>query len=332
MEDAMLTNTPRSTYAKPIISKKIPYWLQWPLIGLITFITHQILVYYFNERDYFLTSAFLSIFICLLPIIYAVGPVAFFDSVKPLIPIIDEKLGFDRWLHTRIERIFTFKSTYSRILTITVVIAGAITVNITEPLYTSNATKIFDFSAFILLLFICGQGAYVALDLIVSIKEIVNMPLVMSFYAKQSSIIKHIQRYFYFLTIKVTLIYAMLAIAVWAGPYGLNRAMQAWLIVLSLYPIGMFLWFFFQIHVLMLNIKQSQIIMANKEVQKLWGQVVRGDKFDVADDLTKMMDIQDRVEKFKEWPIQLGSTITFLVTLAAAVTQTVIAVVQILKP
>lgn len=185
---------------------------------------------------------------------------------------------------------------------------------------------------FIPLLIICGQGAYLLLDLLLVLRELVNLPPKVSFYLQSHPAIARLQNSFSSASLIVMLAYICLVLSIWQGPYGFSLEMQIWLTVLAFYPISMFFWSFFHVHILMLNVKNSHIKIVNKEVQETLERVLKNKKNDDVDRLEKLMGIQNKVQAMKEYPVEFQGTLTFIATFATVLIQIIISVRELLKP
>ena len=110
------------------------------------------------------------------------------------------------------------------------------------------------------------------------------------------------------------------AVATWYSPYGINNpvktiepAMIYWLIITGSGPLMMFLWTYFCVQRIIYNIKQSYVRKVNKIVQKASYELFSGQG--KPDSLKNCLELQDKIQNLKEWPVNFASISTFLATL-----------------
>ena len=157
------------------------------------------------------------------------------------------------------------------------------------------------------------------------LSEIVKRPNRIPFFMLRHSVISTLQNYYLIHAFFIIFYYICLIIAVWQGPYGFNHSMLFWLGCIAFYPLIVFSFSFYQIHLLMKNIKQSYLEIINSEVQDVFNKVLNGHNLTDTYHLEKIMNVQYKIHTLAEWPISLNSTLTFLTTLATAIAQILIA-------
>ena len=82
----------------------------------------------------------------------------------------------------------------------------------------------------------------------------------------------------------------------------------------------------------MQNIKNLNIEIINREVQRTLDYVLKNQKTDDVERLEKIMGIQNKVQTMKEWPIEFQGILTFIATLATVLVQIIISARELLKP
>jgi hypothetical protein len=241
-------------------------------------------------------------------------------------------LDFEEWLKKRSRRIFTLGSWQAKFITLLIVVPGVITVTWSGFPSRFMTLNIFGLIFFIGILIFCGQGLYMCLDLLATLRETVLRPAQVPFFRIASKVVARLQTYYSFVAITVTLAYIGLVITIWYSPYGLSRAMQAWLTVLAFYPLSLFLVSYFHLHVLMQNIKWSHLDIISKEVQAALERMLYSTTLEGAERLEKVMDIQLKVQSMKEWPLATQGSVAFLFTFLTAAAQVVIGFLKTSKP
>lgn len=315
----------KSTFEAIILFKRIPYWLYWPAIGLLSFILGELLTRIFSENYFFWSRLLFDAAFGTLPIIN----IWFFYSFKKTMLEISvffwhDDAEFHRWLKNKEIYIFTLRSWMAKCVTGFIFVAGFMTIILLGLPFKSEIFNVIGLIFFSIFLMFCGNTLYISIGLLSTLREIVNRPTIIPFFMPQHRFISKLQNYYLIQTLFIVLYYIGLVIAVWRGPYGLNLAMLIWLTGLASYPLAMFSWSFLQIHFLMQNIKESYLETINSKVQYAFKNVLNGHDFEELEHLEKIMNIQNKIHKLGEWPVSVGGTLTFLTSLATAIIQIIV--------
>ena len=322
-----------STYERIILFKRIPYWLYWPIVGLLGFILGEIALTLLNEEHFLITQALFGAGVGLLPIVIISFAHQFEKATADLSGILwasDQE--YAEWFIARKTRIFTLNSWVSKLVTAFVVIGALLTISWLGFPFKTLTANILAILGFIPLLIICGQGAYLLIVLLLTLREMVHLPPKVSFYLHPHPAIVRLQNSFSSASLIVTLAYICLVVSIWQGPYGFSLEMQIWLTILAFYPISMFFWSFFHVHILMLRVKNSHLETINREVNQTLEQVLKSRKNDDVERLEKLMGIQNKVQAMKEYPIEVQGALTFMATFTTLLIQIIISIGELLKP
>jgi hypothetical protein len=312
----------KPTFEAIILFKRIPYWLYWPVVGIISFVLGELLIWAYAEKNLFYTLLILSISLGTLPLIN----MWFFNSFKRLMHELseffwDNNEEFEKWYKIKEKYIFTLNSLEAKFTIGFIFIIGLVTVILLGLPFKSEICNITGVNAFALLLIFCGNTLWISIGLLLTLEEIVKRPIKIPFFMIRHHVVSKLKNYYLTQTLFLVLYYIGLVIAVWQGPYGFNYAMLGWLTGVAFYPLVLFLWSFFKIHFLMNNIKQSYLEIINSEVQHALNNVLSNHNLKDTEHLEKIMSIQDKIHTLAEWPISFSSSLTFLMTLITAITQ-----------
>jgi hypothetical protein len=330
-----------STYETLIPFKKIPYWVFWPAFGLLSFGVGEVLRRQYGADQYLLIQFLFSVGVALLPIIYIQFSHYFQSMMKDISTIFwENSADFMLWLESRVKRIFRFSSWGSVIITALITVPGLITILFAVGVPSKfRGLNMFGLIFFVVVLVLCGQGLYMCLDLLTTLRELVLRPVHIPFFMMEHRVISKLQNYYAFVGATVAFAYMWLVVATWRSPYGLsNNVLQVWLTILALYPLAIFVISFQQIHIFMRNIKLCHLAVINREVQEALSNVQTSSSknLDDAERLEKLMDIQTKVETMREWPIGSQTTfafiVSFIITFVTAITQVIIAYMRVQKP
>lgn len=329
----MSTKAVPCIYERLVLVRRVPYWLYWLLVSMVAFAVGEVVLSIFNDTRFFWTRLLFSCLIFLLPAMSVWMARNFQKTMCSLSPLLwDDNSEFEVWLSTRMKRIFTLRSWPARLTTTIIVIAALTTVAILGLPFSSPELNSLALIGFALLLVICGQCGYELVDLLITLREIVRRPARVPFYLLPHPAVSGLQNYYSATALLYILNYVFLITAVWQGPYGFSQEMLVWLVFIASFPLGMFLWTFYQVHTLMKKVKESHFRTINQEIQKALEGVLTGDDSEEVERLEKVMEIQDKVRRVREWPVDVQNTLTFLVALGTTIIQIVVSVLELFKP
>jgi hypothetical protein len=140
----------------------------------------------------------------------------------------------------------------------------------------------------------------------------------------------YIQKFYSHIAKIISFYYCLLIIAAWKGPYGLIPEMQIWLVILSFYPISIFIWSTSRINDLREKIRHSHIEKINNEIQCSLQLALENKTKESAERLKILMDIQEQIQNLKLHPLFSKELITLALTSATACSQVLITILQYL--
>jgi hypothetical protein len=328
----MMKHTIICIYEKIILFKKIPYWIYYPLIGLGGFFIGDVLLRFYGEKQYYWTQILFASCIGIVPVIIIWISYSFQKTLRELSPMLWENQDdFKSWLQRRAIRIFSLSSFPSKAITLFVIVTGVVTIFAIGFPFKLQIVNSLAVTAFLLVLFVCGQCAYMLLDLLVTLREVVQRPPRFPFFLLFHPAIVNLQNFYSTIAIGVTLGYIGLIFALWYGPYGLRFEMQLWLTLLAFYPLTLFSWSILQIHNLIKSIKFTHVQAINDSLQPLVRKVSENSDLDDLSKIEKVMSIQTKVQTTSEWAFDLQGAATFVITLATAIVQ-LISIIRSVNP
>ena len=307
-----------------IIPLKVFYFIFYPIFfNLILIIYRFFLVPFFQDKNSFINQFLNTQLLSLTPVIFIILYHQFEDIV---FSSVEDVFGKNEYINSLLEKTSrqTFLSNEHRLSYVLVVtFLGSLTVCILGiPTITFLTGKIFAFVVLVLLIFFGSHLSYVLFCLLVFLKKISNFPPKESFpfYSLPNPSINRLQNYYLSASIMLAVSWICFAVATWYSPYGINNpvktiepAMIYWLIITGSGPLMMFLWTYFCVQRIVYNIKQSYIRKVNIIVQKELGELLyRQGK---PDSLKNCLELQDKIQNIKEWPVNFASISTFLATL-----------------
>lgn len=316
-----------------IVPKWLPYWLYWPFLALLFFIGSEIVIRYFAEKYLLITRLIFAACISFFPMMVIILSHTFRSTMKGLSNLVwNDDTDFDSWCSENEWRIFSLKTKRTKLINTTVIIVGVATILAVGLPFQNMIANLMGLVGFVEVLAICGCGGSVLIELLLTLVDLTQKDVHVPFFLLPHPAFMRLQNYYSLLAIFVTSSYILLVVAVWQGPYGLTFGMLVWLAILSFYPLSTFIWSTFQIHKLMQKAKQDHIEIANSRVLDTLQKIIERDENKDYERLEKAMSIQSQVQKLSEWPIAVSGTITFLVTITTATVQTIVAIVNALKP
>jgi len=179
--------------------------------------------------------------------------------------------------------------------------------------------------------FMCGYTTYFLTALGLAIRRLVRLPLSLSFLDRGHRAVVFLSGLVYFLALSGLIQYLGLFAAIRLGPTRHSTLMAPWLIGLSVTPIIIFGFGIYQIHVLQREIKLRNLESISAECKKAFQEVKTSPSKETVEKLAKLVEIQDKVEGASEWPMALGTVLTFILALAAAGNQIAVTIANLLK-
>jgi len=318
----MKTQVLCSTYKKLNPFRKIPYWVFWLSLGTTSYFLGDLLIRLFNERGFFVTQMFFAGCAGTFPIVIEGFSQRFQETMRSLSAILwNDKTQFEEWLTEHTIRLFTLSSWPARIITSGVTLLALATVFLLGMPFRSTILNCFALFGFVLLLIICGQGVYMLLSLLITIRQITHRQPNVPFYRLPHPAITELSDQCALASLLIGIAYIALVIAISQGPYGFSVEMQSWLAALAFFPISMFFWSLIQVRTLMRNVKQSQLDIINAEIERNLQRVLNGEELEVVQRLEKVMEIQSRIQAIQEWPIAAQGAVAFIVTFTTLAVQ-----------
>lgn len=337
MNEKRSDQRPLSPYEKINPFKIIPYWMFWIFIGVLAFSSSEAIIRAFDEKR-FLPFIALRIIMSIVwagfPIILTWMSHNFFNAMHYASDVFwKNTVEFTEWLEERQIRIFTFRSGYSKLIAVFIGISVTLTYSLNGMPLQNTLPIIYFLTTGTILAIMGGQTAYVVIDLLVTLAELIKKDAQIPFFRLPHPAITRVQNYYATAALFSTAGYISLVVAGMQSPYGLfHPGVITWLSVLAFFPLALFVLSSYQIHVLMVRIKQSQLEMVNDQIQKLFLLNSRKSGIKTYDQLEKAMNIQTKIQSMPEWPLSLTSIFSFLVTAATAIIQIVIPLINALKP
>jgi hypothetical protein len=169
--------------------------------------------------------------------------------------------------------------------------------------------------------FLCGYTFLFLTKLGLAGRKLVKSSLAINFPDRGNRLVTLLSGYVYFFAGCGLLEYLGLFVAVKLGPTRDSNLMAPWLIGLAVTPIIIFAWGIYHIHILQREIKLKNLETVHSQVRKIFQEVELNSSKDGVEKLAKMIEVQDRFEGAKEWPIALGTVLTLILALTAAVGQ-----------
>jgi hypothetical protein len=160
--------------------------------------------------------------------------------------------------------------------------------------------------------FLCGYAFLFLTKLGLAGRKLVKSRLAINFPDRGNRVVTLLSSYVYFFAGCGLLEYVGLFVAVRLGPTRDSNLMAPWLIGLAVTPIIIFVWGIYHVHILQREIKLKNLETVHSQVRKILAEVELSSSKDSIEKLAKMIEVQDRFEGAKEWPIALGSVLTLI--------------------
>ncbi len=301
--------------------KKIPYWIYWPIIGLIFYIVSELLIFYFKEERFFICQLFAIIGIYSWPVFYIYFSKTFNVIMDDLCIIFwRNKEDAVKWYNYHATRMFTLKTLYSKILLSIFFILLILTLLYSGLPFNNNKMKIISLFGFCLIAFIAANAIPMLLYNLIITQSLIKLDPKIPFFMFSHIGLTKLKKYLFSVISIITIAYFTLIVTFESSPYGLSFLMMLWLTFLSIFPLGLFFWSLFIIHEIIAKAKYNQIELINSKIQFQVSRLLNDDEKSI-NNLTKCMDIQKKISSINEWPIDLKSIIALIIALLPLVFQ-----------
>jgi len=295
--------------------EKIPYWIYWPIIGLIFYIVSELLIFYFKEKRFFIGQLFVIIGVYSWPVAYIYFSRTFNTLMADLCMIFwRNKEDALKWYNYHAKRMFTLKTLYSKILLSIFFILLIFTLLYSGLPFTNNKMKIISLFGFFLIAFIGANAIPIVFYNFIILQNLVRLEPKIPFFMFSHIGLTKLKRYIFSLITIVTIGYFALIPTGKYSPYGFSFLYMLWLTFLAIFPIGLFFWSLFKIHEIVTIAKYNQIKLINNKIQIQLKGLLNDDEKSI-NNLMKCMDIQQKIASISEWPIDLKSIIALIIAL-----------------
>ena len=175
-----------STYERIIPFRSIPYWLFWSILGAIAFLNSELIIRIYNGQEllpFLLLRVILAIDFAGFPIAIVVLSRGFIEAMRSVSTILwDDLAAFENWLAQRQKRIFTLQSNSSKWTALLIGLSVTASFVLSGIPLNNGVPIVYFLVAGTLFSIIGGQTAYVIIDLLVSLAELVKRETHVSFF------------------------------------------------------------------------------------------------------------------------------------------------------
>jgi hypothetical protein len=314
------------TYEK--ISKK-KYWITWTIIGVSGFLLGEIILRLFEEKRYLITQLFFPAIIIIFPIAITYIKDEFIKltfSLKDVFWECEEQ--YEKWINKKVKNIFSLERWPAIIATTLLVIFEILSIIYLGLPFNHNIVNWIALISLSLPLTFCSHSAYLFFLLTFSLIELANRDGKIPFLLLSFPPIRNIQSFYSRVTIMVIAAYGFLLIMIWTSPYSFVLMTQVWLGILALYPVGFLICTFIYSHKIMVKIKDDQTQQVNNLIKSVTNNIESSVSIRNLLKINKLLELQNKVQKMKEWPINMEFSLTFFATLLTAIIQIIITYAQ----
>jgi hypothetical protein len=245
-----------SIYEKWILFKRPHYIVYYVLIGTLAFFVQELLLRVLGDSSWLLFRILLVYWsFTFIPIILVYFSHRFqFTLGKTrsfLIPPNTNDYG--SWVLQKNDDFFSFKSWPIRI---SVLILGTLimaTVLSFPKLYPDVISNVIIYLTVLLGIFLGSHGVYFTFAILSFLSQFVKYPMNVPFYTTHNEELKLIQGFYFKAALVVLFCYSYVILMAWSTPFKFSEPVMFWLLFLSFCPLGLFLWSYFQIHILILQ-------------------------------------------------------------------------------
>lgn len=323
----------RSVYEQYQPLSRFSRWIIWPLAGVSCLAGGLILAHLAGVESYPAVLLIVAIGTAAVPLGTTWSCHKFQEVMESLNTLLwPSTSDCQEWIHNKSRAIFTLETRSSRTLSFFFFACAFLTYLLMDFPQGLEGNRLILLLAATPVLVFCGNCAYLMIVLIGAVHEVSRRSILTApFFRSPHPGTIRVQAFYSACAIIIAISYVCMVMCALLGPYELGFELKVWALTIALYPVGLFVFSLFSMHVILKNIKSHNISIVNEGLQRLFAVTPEIDTDTDLEKLDRMMSIQRQVESMHEWPHAIGGTITFISTLALAVAQ-VTATVLSLRP
>jgi hypothetical protein len=320
------STTVRSTFELAFLPPGRASWLFWPLLTLLLWGGIEFASRLAGEplhlgvRIFVLGFGWLPVPLLAMARYFA----AVLDQVAPV--LWDDQASFLAWRNERAHRLLTLHTGAAKAVTALIFLAVVLTLWLLGAPYRSLPLSTLVLLGVLLVAWVYAQSAYMVLGLLHTLYELSRRDLRLAFFYPPGRQLAPLLHFYTTLALVLTVYHLTLVTSLWTGPYPFGLPMMIWVAVLAFFPLTVFVLSIFLIHTMIARAKYNNVQVINANVQQALSEATTDTRTESAQRLEALMGIQEKVHGIREWPLEFGSALTLLVTIAAAVAQVVVAV------
>lgn len=319
------------------------YILFWGgVAGLLTIFSYVILSWETEQISPIMVFSFWSL-MAIVPISHLDMSRDFSNIAKCLGDFFDlEEEKFLGWYNKQIDGIFSARNPVMWGVAILVNTVCTVVVFYLGLPLKSTILNVLAMISFQVVVFFNSESIYALLAELLLLKELVDRSPRPHFYQSVPSAVRRLTTLYLKSATYILLVYLAVLVTVATGPYGIPIVLMLVLVGIAVFPAIYILYIMSQLHKLMVKIKEETLAIIDQKISEtLRGDWINSDdkkilgdieidrsEIDRVEYLSKLMDIRDRAEKMREWPWDLKSRVTFIISLLTGAVQVVAAVLD----
>lgn len=256
---------PVSPFQQLALANRMDYRFFYPQVSLICFIIGVLAMTFFEEKNLVILLFIGCLALTVIPLNNIWSLNSFKRTMQDLYPFFwESKAEFEIWYQNKEKYIFTLNSWQGILTNGIVIILGLFTVYQMGFPFRSQFCNILGILSFTGALSFSGFTVYTSFGLLFALREIVKRPV---FFKMQHRDIYKLQNLYLYQTCFAVVFFLSSVCAVWQSPYGFNFEMRLWLLFAASYPLIIFSFSSYQIHILKSKFKNSDLNIINLEVK-----------------------------------------------------------------
>lgn len=314
----------------PNFLRKLPI-VFWGGISILAFGIATFLIQQFSENMSLETvAAFCSLF-TLIPMSHIQDYQRFYQLIEKLIDLfkLDSKIQVN--IYFKLNRIFSLKNPVMWMVSLTANMAcTAILLYLGLP-FKSTLLNVLAMIGFEVIVFFGGQSVYTTLADLNLLREFASISPRTGFLTTFPLRLQEFSTIYYLnSSFHILLIYVTLLLMVFRGPYPVSFILMALLVTVALLPTTYILYFVYQIHMIMISIKQKNLETLDRKIGDYWK--THFEKADLSNEETeclgKLLELRMKIQHMSEWPWDIPGSIGFFISTSISITQTIFAILK----
>lgn len=313
------------------IFKRIPYYIFWPALGLLSYIIILSTEYVYSPKNkilsdgiasFWLSDLMFALIIGAWPIVYVEFSRGFYRIMNQLQPYLwRTNDDFIIWYNRHATRAFTYHNFATAIGSISVASMGLLCYALLKPHYQQPVASLIFLINFALVMAVGSFAAVMLVNIMIAVYSTRLLSPVSPLFLIPHPSFSRFLSFSMFVSNITTLGYLTLIVAFANSYIGLHPILVIWLTILAVYPLLLYILSIVSYCSHLQTIKDAQVIMINNKIHEIYNIMLTTNSESSATILEQLISLQKQTQSVNILPFSLLGIITLFVSMIAPVNQ-----------